>query len=67
MVKGVLSLFEQENVSLTAGLENGIILMSNSIGPGQPIYINGNHLDEEIILSCKGYLDEGLHAYSEEI
>jgi hypothetical protein len=41
-------------------LENGIILMSRQIDPGAPIYINGNHFDEELIMTADGKLEEGL-------
>lgn len=38
------------------GLENGIILMTRQIDQGAPIYINGNHFDEELIMTCDGKL-----------
>ena len=49
------------------GLENGIILMTRQIDQGAPIYINGNHFDEEIITSGDGKLEEGLHTYLDDI
>lgn len=49
------------------GLENGIILMTRQIDQGAPIYINGNHFDEELITSGDGKLEEGLHTYLDEI
>ncbi len=41
--------------------------MSSEIGEGEPIYINGNHLDEELILTARGELEEGLHPFTDEI
>jgi hypothetical protein len=49
------------------GLENGIILMTRQIDQGSPIYINGNHFDEEIIMTGDGKLEEGLHPFLDEI
>jgi hypothetical protein len=49
------------------GLENGIILMSRQIDQGAPIYINGNHFDEELIMSGEGKLEEGLNPLLDEI
>ena len=45
MIKGVLELFTDKDVSLSMGLENGIILMSRKIDQGSPIYLNSNHFD----------------------
>lgn len=67
MVKGVLSLYQQPQVELSAALENGIILMSNAIGSNESIYINGNHFDEELIMTCRGELEEGLNPLVDDI
>jgi hypothetical protein len=45
MVKGVLDLFRDNDVCLSMGLENGIILMSRQIDQASSIYINSNHSD----------------------
>lgn len=29
--------------------------------PSSDIYLNGNHIDEELIFSHEGHLEEGLH------
>jgi hypothetical protein len=49
------------------GLENGIILMTRQIDQGAPIYINGNHFDEELIMTGDGKLEEGLNPLLDEI
>ena len=49
------------------GLENGIILMTRQIDQGAQIYINGNHFDEEVIMTGDGKLEEGLHPLLDEI
>ena len=61
MIKGILTLYHDHDVDLAMALENGITLMSRPIDEGQPIYINSNHFDEELIFSCDGKLDEGLN------
>jgi hypothetical protein len=65
MVKGVLDLFRDNDICLSMGLENGIILMSRQIDQASPIYINSNHSDEELILTCDGKLEEGLSSYQD--
>jgi hypothetical protein len=66
-VKGVLDLFSDGQADLCFGLENGVIMMSRAIDIHAEIYINGNHFEEEIIMTSTGQLKEGLHVLSEEI
>lgn len=47
---------EYDEVELSMGLENGIIVLVCRTFPNSNIYINGNHMDEEIILNQKGKL-----------
>jgi hypothetical protein len=61
VTKGILQIFSDNDVALSMALENGITLMSRQIDPGAPIYINGNHFDEELIMSADGKLEEGLN------
>ena len=49
------------------GLENGIILMSRQIDQGAPLYINGNHFDEELIMTSDGRLEEGINPLLDEM
>jgi hypothetical protein len=65
VLKGVLSLYEQHEASLTMALENGVTLMMRAIDAEQPLYINSNHLDEELIFSAQGKLEEGLSEFEE--
>ena len=64
VVKGICEIFNDNDVSLTMALENGIILMLRQIDQGAPIYLNGNHFDEELILTASGSLEEGLHPFA---
>ena len=41
--------------------------MSRAIDPQQSIYINSNHFDEELILSCEGKLEEGINEHADDI
>ena len=45
MVKGILDIYKDKDVSLSMGLENGMILMTHTINEGASIYINSNHFD----------------------
>ena len=45
VVKGVLDVFDDNEVTLSMGLENGMILLSRQIDAGEPVYINSNHFD----------------------
>lgn len=45
VIKGVLDIFQEQEVSLSMALENGIILLSRQIDLGESIYINSNHFD----------------------
>lgn len=38
-------------------LENGIVLLVRDVGQGQPIYINSNHFDSELILTPEGVIE----------
>jgi len=66
VIKGVLDIFRDNDVSLSMGLENGIILMSRDIDQGAPLYFNSNHFDEEIIMTADGKLEEGLSSLTDE-
>ena len=56
IVKGILEIFKDNDVNLSMGLQNGVILMLRKIDQGAPIYINGNHFDEELIMTSDGKL-----------
>lgn len=56
VIKGVLEIFNDNNVTLSMGLENGVILMSRGIDKRASIFINSNHFDEELIMTCDGKL-----------
>lgn len=56
VVKGILEIFKDNDVNLSMGLQNGVILMLRKIDHGAPIYINGNHFDEELIMTSDGKL-----------
>lgn len=45
-------------------LENGITLMVSKTFGQSNIFINGNHIDEELIYSHSGDREEGLHEQS---
>ena len=45
-------------------LENGITLMVSKTFNQSNIFINGNHIDEELIYSHTGNAEEGLHELS---
>lgn len=66
MVKGVLDIIRKEQVALSMALENGVIIMVRPIDAAANIYINSNHFDEEIIMTSKGKLEEGLGSYVDE-
>lgn len=67
VVKGVLDLYQEDQVNLSMALENGMIMLIRGIGEGQPLYFNSNHFDEELILTAEGSLEEGLNEYVSEI
>lgn len=48
-------------------LENGIILLLARTYERANVYINGNHLDEEIIMDSQGAILEGLCELSGEM
>ena len=48
-------------------LENGITLMVSKTFSQSNIFINGNHLNEELIFSHTGNIEEGLSEHSEDI
>lgn len=45
MIKGILDIYKDKDVTLSMGLQNGIILMAREIDEGASIYINSNHFD----------------------
>ena len=67
MIKGILDIYKDKDVSLSMGLQNGIILMAREIDKGASIYINSNHFDSQLIFSCGGKIEEGLNQYLDEI
>jgi hypothetical protein len=45
VIKGILEIFNDNDVNLSMGLENGVILMSRKIDKKSSIFINSNHFD----------------------
>jgi hypothetical protein len=48
------------------GLENGIIALVARTYENADVFLNGNHMDEELILHCDGKLESGLYQMSGE-
>lgn len=48
-------------------LENGVTVLFRKTYPREDIYINGNHLDEEIIFDANGKHTEGIHQKVDEL
>ncbi len=67
MVKGILDIYKDKDVTLSMALQNGMILMTRKIDEGASIYINSNHFDSQLIFSCDGKIEEGLSQYLDEI
>lgn len=49
------------------GLENGVTVLVRRTYLGEDTYINGNHMEEELIFDSKGKHLEGQHPKGEEI
>ena len=46
-------------------LENGMTILLSKTYPQSNFFINGNHMDEELIFTQRGVLEEGLHEHAE--
>jgi hypothetical protein len=57
---------EEDEVELSMGLENGIIVLVSKTYENADVFLNGNHMDEELILGCNGTLESGLYQMSGE-
>jgi hypothetical protein len=67
IVKGTSTIISTDQVSLSLALENGIILLVRKTYPQSKVFLNGNHIDEEIIFEENGKIAEGLHQWNEEL
>lgn len=61
MVNGVAKILDLGNdLQLNFAMENGVTVLFRKTYLNEDIYINGNHLEEEIIFNSKGKHIEGI-------
>lgn len=55
------------DLQLSFALENGVTVLMKKTYENEDIYINGNHIEEEVIFNSNGKHTEGIHEKVDEI
>jgi hypothetical protein len=68
IVNGVAKVLDLgSDMQLSFALENGVTVLLKKTYENEDIYINGNHIEEEIIFNSHGKHTEGIHEKVDEI
>lgn len=55
------------SLQVSFAMENGVTVLYRKTYPNEDIFINGNHLEEEVIFNAKGRHTEGIHEKVDEV
>lgn len=62
VVNGVAKVLDLgPDLQLSFALENGITVLFARTYLNEDLYINGNHIEEELLFSAKGRHEDGIH------
>jgi hypothetical protein len=67
IVKGATTVCSISDVSLSLALENGIVLLVRRTYKKSRVFLNGKHIEEEIIFTENGLISEGLHQWAPDL
>lgn len=62
LINGVAKVIDLgQDLQLSFALENGVTLLYSKTELNKEIFINGNHMEEELIFDSKGKHEDGIH------
>ena len=68
MVNGIAKVVDLgADLQLSFALENGITLLFSKTYLNEDLFINGNHIEEELMFNSKGRHEDGIHELIDEI